>query len=532
MLKKIKNMLHAMSVQVIGFAAALWVVSSVCAVTIHAEEAEYSKTVMSAEGFQSVSKLFDGSRGSYETAGEGAVVKAQREDGISSLYIEFDRVPTAWTLTDSGKGVSVTCGENGFLHEYVNVESLFGYLPTEVEMHFAKDTVVADIYGFSVGELPTWVQTWELPCEQADLLLVTTHSDDEQLFFAGVLPYYTIEKGLEVQVAYVVQHFQAYSTLNHTRPHEQLDGLWTVGVRHYPVMSDFPDLYAESKDRQTAFDQAKAAFASVGVTYDDFVNYMITCLRRFKPLVVVSHDLNGEYGHGAHVYAAAALTEAITLSGDAEKYPESAAQYGTWNVEKTYLHLYDQNQIVMDWDTPLESLGGKTPFQVTQEGFGCHKSQHWTWFNRWIYGTSDAPISLASQISSYSPCNYGLYQTNVGLDVVGGDFFENVKTYAVRAAEEEARLQAEAEAKAAEEARLLAEAEEKARLEAEAKAAEEARLKAEAEERARLEAEAAEKAAKEATFMRVIYTVAAIAAVVVAACITWGVCNLLKHKKR
>ncbi len=503
-----------------------------CSETAYAEEAKYSETVMSAEGFQNSAKLFDGSRSSYSAAGEGAVVKVQRTDGIGGLYIEFDRVPAQWTLTDTGKGVSVTCGENAFLHEYVNVEALFGYLPAEVALSFAKDTVVADIYGFSAGELPAWVQTWEPPCEEADLLLVTTHSDDEQLFFAGVLPYYTMERGLKVQVAYVVQHFQVYNTLNHTRPHEQLDGLWTVGVRNYPVMSDFPDLYAESKDRQTAFDQAKAAFESVGVTYDDFVNYMTTCLRRFKPLVVVSHDLNGEYGHGAHVYAVAALTEAITLSGDGEKYPESAALYGTWNVEKTYLHLYGENQIVMDWDVPLESLGGKTPFQVTQDGFGCHKSQHWTWFNRWIYGTAEAPITKASEISSYSPCHYGLYQTTVGPDVMGGDFFENVKTYAVRAAEEEARLKAEAEAKAAEEARLQAEAEEKARLEAE----EAARLKAEAEERARLEALAAQEAAaaaeREELLMRIVYTVAAVAVIVIAIAITWGVWNLSKRKKR
>lgn len=505
-------------------------------ITAYAEEAKHDGTVLSAEGFGKASSLFDGSRSTYTTAGENAVVTVQRTDGISGLYIEFDRIPSTWTLTDTATGVSVTCGENAFLHEYVDVEALFGSMPTNLVLSFPKGTVVADIYGFSAGELPGWVQTWEPPCEEADLLLLTTHSDDEQLFFAGVLPYYAVECDLEVQVAYVVQHFQAYNTLNHTRPHEQLDGLWTVGIRNYPVMSEFPDLYAESKDRQTAFDQATAVFKSVGVTYDDFVGYITECLRRFKPLVVVSHDLNGEYGHGAHVVAAAALTEAITLSGDETKYPDSAGRYGTWEVEKTYLHLYEKNQILMDFDIPLESLGGKTAFQVTQEGFGCHKSQHWTWFYKWIYGTEANPITKASQIKSYSPCRYGLYQSSVGEDVMGGDFFENVETYAERAAAEEARLKAEAEekarleaeAKAAEEARLKAEAEEKARLEAEARAAEEARLKAEAEAKAAAEAKALEEAARR----QQVCLIVGIAVVVGAIFITLGICYLLKRKRR
>ena len=222
---------------------------------------------------------------------------------------------------------------------------------------------------------------------------------------------------------------------------------------------------------------------------DRFTEFQVEQIRRFKPLVVVTHAENGEYGHGTHVYAAAALTDALILAADPTQYPDSAAAYGPWTVEKTYLHLYPENSITMDWDTPLKSLGGKTPFEVTQEGFACHKSQHWTWFYKWIYGTAESPITQATRVRGYSPCRYGLYDTKVGPDVTGGDFFENVETYAQRtaraeteakAAEEAARLQAEAEAKAQAEA----EAAEKARAEAAAKA------KAEAEAHAKAEAEA------------------------------------------
>ena len=150
--------------------------------------------------------------------------------------------------------------------------------------------------------------------------------------------------------------------------------------------------------------------------------------------MVVSHDLKGEYGHGTHIFCANALTEAIK----SEK---------VWRPEKTYLHLYEENQIEMDWDTPYQSLGGKTPFEITQEGFGCHKSQHWTWFKRWIYG-NNGEITKAAQIKTYSPCIYGLYDTALGPDQQGGDLMENVTTYAERedlARQEQERLEAERE---------------------------------------------------------------------------------------
>lgn len=399
-----------------------------------------------------VGRLTDEKRSTY-TEGQGEIT-LQSAEGIAHLYIEFDRLPGEWSILAGGKEYPVA---DGFLHQYVDIASLCGKQKT-LTLRFTRSTSIADLYTFGAEEqLPDFVQTWNAPCNKADLMLISSHSDDEQLFFAGLLPYYAIERELKVQVVYIVQHFEANGVEDHTRPHEQLDGLWAVGVRNYPVMSDFPDVYSESKDKDTAFAMAEKAFGAAGVTFDDFKGYITECLRRFKPLVVVSHDPNGEYGHGTHVFCTAALQEALTLAVDDSQYPASAQKYGTWRPEKTYLHLYEQNQITMDWDTPYESLGGKTPFQRTQEGFGCHKSQHWTWFKRWIYG-NNGEITKASQIKTYSPCQYGLYDTIVGPDEVGGDFMENVATYAQREAafkaDEEARLEQEAKKAAAEAARL------------------------------------------------------------------------------
>ena len=437
-----------------------------------AREAEYQDSALSAEGFSSPQRLWDADRGTYAAAGDGAVVRVTRTGGIASVYIEFDRLPQPWTLESGGK--SYPCGEDGFLHQFVDVSGLTGGAPEEVALRFPRGTVIADIYAFSAGDLPDWVQVWESPCKEADLLLLSSHSDDEQLFFAGVLPYYALERGMDVQVAYLVQHFEANGQQDHRRPHEQLDGLWTVGVRHYPIIPEFPDLYSESKDRAEALKRAKNVYQNAGYGYEDFVGYITTCIRRCRPLVVVSHDLSGEYGHGTHVLCADALGTAVRSAADPDQHPDSAGAYGTWQVEKTYLHLYEENPITMDWDVPLESLGGKTAFQMTQEGFRCHRSQHWTWFYKWIYGGDGAAITRASQITRYSPCLYGLYDTQVGPDETGGDFFEHVKPYAQRRAEAEEAARAEAERLAKEEAAARAEAERIAREEAERAEAERA----------------------------------------------------------
>lgn len=440
----------------ISFAIAL---GSLCLpVSARAANADYRGETVETQGFAHPERLYDADRATYAAAGEEGVIAVTMDGGVSAIYVEFDRLPEVWVLSDPASGVSVDCGEHGFLHEFVDVDAWFPERPDTLVLRFAAGTAVADIYFFPDGDMPEWVQIWEPPCEKADLLLVSTHSDDEQLFFSGVLPYYAGERGCEVQVAYVVQHFEANGVKNHIRPHEQLDGLWKVGVRHYPVMSEFPDLYSESKDRGTALTRAVSVYEGAGFSYDDFVEYLTECLRRFKPLVVVSHDLDGEYGHGTHVLAAAALTEAAEYAADESRYLGGADEYGTWEIEKLYLHLYEENKIVMDFDTPLERFGGKTAFEVSQEGFACHESQHWTWFYKWMYGTAERPITKASDIASYSPCLYGLYFTRVGLDAEGGDFFENVETY-----EERAKAAAEAEREEAERLEMEAEREREAR---------------------------------------------------------------------
>ncbi len=323
------------------------------------------------------------------------------------LYIKFDRECPPWTML--ADGTESTEGEDGFLHQYVSLDG-----SKDISISFEEGTAVADLFVFGQGELPNFVQRWEF-ADSADIMVCPTHSDDDQLYFAGMIPW-CVAKGYKVQIVYLTNHLNT-----HDRPHELLDGLWHCGVKYYPYVSEFPDMYSES------FEQAKQVYAGLGYEYDGFVEYYKELLQKYKPLVVAGHDANGEYGHGMHMLSFHALTEAIELS----------AEEGLWDVPKTYIHLWAENAVVFNWDEPLEFFEGKTAFNVSQEGFGYHLSQHrFTGLTGWLYGTDAAPITQAAQIRGLSPCRFGLYRSTVGFDSTVNGLFENLEEYIEESSEE------------------------------------------------------------------------------------------------
>lgn len=336
-------------------------------------------------------------------------VRISCEEEIGGVYIMWNKIPGEWTYACAG--TEYTGGKARFLHEYVEP----GQPADEIVLSMPQGGAqITDIYVFGRGEPPGWVQRWQPSCEEADILLFSAHADDEHLFFAGLLPYYAAVRGAEVQVVYLTQHWSTAS-----RPHEQLDGLWSVGIRSYPVIADFPD---DGRSLGSASEKTEDILARARRVYDEeeWIEFQTEQIRRFKPLVIVGHDLDGEYGHGAHMLSAAALTQAVQKAADADYAPESAEKYGLWDTPKTYLHLYNQNQITIDYDTPYQSLGGMTPFEVSKLGYARHLSQQWTWFTDWL----DEP--RAADIDTYSPCRFGLYRSTVGPDIYKNDLLENI----------------------------------------------------------------------------------------------------------
>lgn len=464
-----------MKTRILSVLLCLFLLGSLLPVCASAEETAAKnisgvELITAIDGFPSKNALFDGKLLSGKATSGNASVTLEHADGIGSLYFLFDIPYGLYTITNNDTGKAYLAGKDGFLHEFVDLTAAFGSAPTSVTVDFSDGSVkLYELYVYTAGEVPDSVQKWQAPADgRTDLVLFSTHGDDEQLFFAGVLPYYAGELGYQVQVVYMTDH----RTDSPNRIHEMLNGLWSVGVTAYPVAGSFPDFLIKHDMAATY-----AGFKARGYTREELLGFVVENLRRFKPLVAVGHDVNGEYGHGMHMVYTDLLMEAITIANDASCYPESAEKYGLWDTPKTYLHLYKENEIVMDWDQPLERFDGMTAFEVTQKiGFPCHASQYqdFAWYH--VFAKS------AKDVQKYNPCYYGLYRSTVGEDVLKNDFFENITTYAEQVRiEEDARLEAERLA-AEEEARRLAE---------EARLAEEKRL---AEEESRRQAEAAAEA--------------------------------------
>lgn len=153
--------------------------------------------------------------------------------------------------------------------------------------------------------------------------------------------------------------------------------------------------------------------------YDDIVSYATACVRRFKPLVCVSQDFNGEYGHGGHCIYAKAVSEAVNSSAEASFNPDSASEYGIWDTPKTYYHLYNENTITLDVDTPLSRFNQRTSVDILKTAFTKHVSQISYSFNVMDNGYAK------TYWGNFDSRAFGLYRTTVGYDT-GNDMMEHV----------------------------------------------------------------------------------------------------------
>lgn len=456
-----------------------------------------STTIFLAKGYEKTDFLTDGNITTYHASEGKCTISLMNEDPMGSVYLMFDKEYGEYTIENAANGATITAGTHGFLHEYINLEEAFQGPVTSLIFRFDRKAVhLSELEVYSVGAAPAHVQVWQPPLEgKTDILLLSTHGDDDQLFFAGLLPKYAGQEKAGVQVAYLTDH----RNLTNARTHEILNGLWATGCTAYPVMADFPDFRIDSLKK------TYKEFERLGYSEEQLQSYVVELLRRFKPQVVVGHDLNGEYGHGMHMVYADCLIKALDVSNDEYFFPELATAYGVWEVPKTYLHLYIKNTIELDYDKPLSAFDGMTAFEVSQKlGYPCHKSQQDTWFTDWING-DNGEITKASQINRYSPCRFGLYRTTVGEDVNKDDFLENIVTYHQQELIEQERLEQERlEQEAEEQERLEQERQELDRIEAEK--AEKKRQEAERLEQERLEREAllAEQRAHEQTIARIV----------------------------
>lgn len=364
---------------------------------------------LSFDSGSSTSKLLDADYATSITCKAGEELTVTCDELMDSVYIVWDSLVPEWKLRIEEQ--EYTYGTEGFLHEYIKLPKQTNSLTIVVgdgSVFEGRDGSVkdgariSDVYAFSEGELPSFVQTWDPVCEEADILLVPTHSDDEDIFFGGIMPIYGAEQGFRVQVVYLVQHW-VYSSNSKIREHEKLNGLWAAGCRNYPIVGDFRDAYSEN-----------LTDAERSISLADATSFLTECIRRTKPLVVVAHDTAGEYGHGQHMLASAACVEAVENAGRADFDAPSYEKYGTFNVPKTYLHLYKENPVKIPMRDALTAFDGKTAIEVARQAYLCHESQQYAWFTVDDYG-------------EYSNADFGLYRTYLKADETGNDLMESLR---------------------------------------------------------------------------------------------------------
>ena len=311
---------------------------------------------------------------------------------IGALYLRFFNQPQTVDLQveEADGWVTVATAGADFVDEWVALPRP----AQEVRLRSSTggEVKIDELYVYGEGEPPSDVHLWSIS-EKADIMLLSAHPDDELLWFGGLIPTYAGDRGKVVQLV--------YATSSPLRKLELLDALWLCGDRSYPYFCDLPDRIGRSIDSLYSLWKR-----------DRFFGMVTEAIRRFQPDVLITQDIDGEYGHTAHKAVADAAIQCYTLAADATVFTDSAASYGTWQVKKLYIHLWPEHQLHMDWSVPLAAFGGETGLSVASRALDCHRSQRGTW-------------SMNSSLT-YDNTAFGLYATEVGPDERCDDLLEHI----------------------------------------------------------------------------------------------------------
>ena len=366
-----------------------------------AQEAEdLTKACTITSPGRKTAKICDGTYTGFfstnETTSPYVEFKLPDSKAAEFLYICFGDMPGSWAIEEQvdGQWQPLLEGSTDYHHVLVSLggKTHFRLIDTTGKKVKMK---INEVFLFGDGELPDWVQRWEPTVDKADMLLLAAHPGDELLFFGGAIPTYAVERGNNVVVA-----LMTYS--NTTRRSELLNGLWNMGIRHYPVIGDFFDGYAGT---------LKEAYKRWG--QDETREFVTRLLRKYKPEVVVTHQVDGEYGHGAHELTADVAKYCVERAADETYLPELAKEYGVWDVKKLYLHLTPENAIRLDWNVPLNTQDGKTGLEAAKDAFTFHVTQ----------ASSDHDVLDSGRTDNAA---FGLVYSAAGKDDKGGDFMENI----------------------------------------------------------------------------------------------------------
>ncbi|MCR5565841.1 MAG: PIG-L family deacetylase [Clostridiales bacterium] len=319
-------------------------------------------------------------------------VTLPEDEPASLIQMEWYQPPEKVDVTVMGAGDTILSSqtlETGFYLDSVT-------LPEDarkVVIHpYGKKIRLSSVRVYGKEYPHDMVQEWQELPDKLDMMVFSAHQDDELLFYAGLIPWYS-HLGKKLAMVYMAD-------CGRKRYREAMDGMWTAGLRYHPVFLNYVDKGVGGIHvAEGLWPGSQAA--------------VVRLIRKYRPDVLVTQDVDGEYGHTQHKLTSLQVREGAVLAADPSYDPESAEEFGVWEVKKVYVHLWGENQIHMDWNIPMEEAGGFTPWEMAIAAFDKHRTQ---------FGF----FRVERQGKQYDATLFGLYYTTVGPDVAGGDMFENI----------------------------------------------------------------------------------------------------------
>ncbi|RYD40528.1 MAG: hypothetical protein EOP85_14095, partial [Verrucomicrobiaceae bacterium] len=263
---------------------------------------------------------------------------------------------------------------------------------------------------------------------KAALMVVSAHPDDEGIFFGGTIPYYARTKNLTTLLVSMTSG--DWTLKPEERERELRNASWAYGLRYQPLFARFRDV---SNSVQTSYaDKIDATwdFWADGVLQNDgsdieagkarAVRYLARLFRQYRPEIVATHDLIGEYGHFNHVATAWAVTQAMAMAADPAWGEGEPPPLPPWQIRKLYVHKYQGHRLFHDhWETASIDDDGvmRTPRQIANMGLNFQVSQGRPKVST-VYAVGEVNSSWAPHPSEW----WGLYHSTVGQDTVVPDF--------------------------------------------------------------------------------------------------------------
>ena len=346
-------------------------------------------------------RLRDSDFDTVQRVAKGKTLSISWDDSVpvASVYLSFYSAPVAYTVMQyDGSGAKLS-EEPGILL----YNNLIGVLPETRKVSIRADEdncSFCSLYALGNGSIFDY-HPFAPTIEKADYMTFAMHPDDDVLFLGAIYPIYEADRGLSgismIMSTKLPEKFQR------ERRQEDLNGAWILGLKTQPVFGGFPDI------PQNYYDKFHHTF-----TKDDVTRYAVTMIRTYRPEVVMTQDLNGEYGHWQHKVLAEGVLAAVPLAADPDYQPKGYPKTEPWEVKKLYIHLYSQNKLTLDVDRPIAALGGKSAFETASQAFLMHPTQT----RKDNHHVSKTEYSLAE---------FGLAYTTVGEDTAGmNDMFEHI----------------------------------------------------------------------------------------------------------